>query len=234
MARTSRPTHHHRPERVYTLARLAYCSCGLRLRGETLVRKGRKEYRYYRCPGRRDGRCDSSNVPAATVEQAVVEHIAGHFTPPDVLDQMRDELRRMRHVPDEGLRAKRQRLDTALKRLGDRYTWQEIDETEYKAQRREVEQQIASLPLPVESNVIAFDRAATELLPFAEVIRETTAEHQRAIVGHIVEKVTITDREVTDIVVRLEARPFFSDLAEGEADVWRWRPRTDSNRRRAP
>jgi DNA invertase Pin-like site-specific DNA recombinase len=234
MARTRRPTHHHRPERVYTLARLAYCSCGLRLRGETLVRKGRKEYRYYRCPGRRDGRCDSSNVPAATVEQAVVEHIAGHFTPPDVLDQMRDELRRMRHVPDEGLRAKRQRLDTALKRLGDRYTWQEIDETEYKAQRREVEQQIASLPLPVESNVIAFDRAATELLPFAEVIREARAEHQRAIVGHIVEKVTITDREVTDIVVRLEARPFFSDLAEGEADVWRWRPRTVPTTLRQP
>jgi len=41
------------------------------------------------------------------------------------------------------------------------------------------------------------------------------------------EKVTITDRQVTDIAVRLEARPFFSDLAEGDADEWRWRPRTD-------
>jgi hypothetical protein len=97
------------------------------------------------------------------------------------------------------------------------------------AVRREVEQQIASLPLPVESNVIAFDRAATELLPFAEVVRETTPEHQRAIVGHIVERVTITDRQVTGIGVRLEAKPFFSDLIEGEEDVWRWRPRTDSS-----
>ena len=206
----------------------------LRLRGETLVRKGRREYRYYRCPGRRDGRCDSANIPAEAVEHAVVEHIAEHFTPPDVLDEMRDELRKMQHAPDEGLRSQRQRLDTALNRLGDRFTWQEIDEAEYKTQRREVEQQIAALPLPVESNVIAFDRAATELMPFAEVVRETTPEHQRAIVAYIVDRVTITDRKVAGIAVRLEARPFFSDLREGDEDVWRWRPRTDSNRRRAP
>ena len=147
---------------------------------------------------------------------------------------MRDELRKMQHAPDEGLRSQRQRLDTALNRLGDRFTWQEIDEAEYKTQRREVEQQIAALPLPVESNVIAFDRAATELMPFAEVVRETTPEHQRAIVAYIVDRVTITDRKVAGIAVRLEARPFFSDLREGDEDVWRWRPRTDSNRRRAP
>jgi hypothetical protein len=84
--------------------------------------------------------------------------------------------------------------------------------------------------LPVESNGIALDRAATELLSFAEVVRETTPEHQRAIVNHILEKVTITDRQVTDIAVRLKARPFFSDLTEGEADEWRWRPRTGAGR----
>lgn len=41
--RTRRSTHHHRPGRVYVLARIAHCACGLRLRGETLVRKGRKD-----------------------------------------------------------------------------------------------------------------------------------------------------------------------------------------------
>ena len=54
-----------------------------------------------------------------------------------------------------------------------------------------------------------------------------TASVEAAYLEHpIAEEVTTTDREVTDIAVRLEAKPFFSDLAEGEADVWRWRPRT--------
>jgi hypothetical protein len=164
----------------------------------------------------------------------VVEHLASHAAPATVLDEMREELKRMHHVPEEGLRSQRQRLDTALMRRGDRYTWQEIDEAEYRSLPHEVEGRIASLPLPVESNVIAFDRASTQFLPFADIIRETTSEHQKAIIGHIVERVVIANREVTDIEVRLEARPFFSDVHAGEEDVWRWCPRTVPTTLRQP
>lgn len=125
---------------------------------------------------------------------------------------MRDELRKMGHIPNDGLQAQRKRLNTALERLGHRYTWQELDEAEYKSQRRDIERQLSTLPLAPESNVAAFDHAAEHLLPLSEIIRDTTPEHQRAIVGHIVEAVTIADREVSDIIVRLEAKPFFSDF----------------------
>jgi DNA invertase Pin-like site-specific DNA recombinase len=228
LLRNRRPTHHHRADRVYLLARIAWCSCGLRLRGETVVRPGRPDYRYYRCPGRRDGRCASSNIPATVVETMVIDHLASHATPAGVVGAMRDELSLMRHVPDEGLRAQRQRIETAIRRLGDRYQWQEIEEPEYHAQRRKLEAVLAELPLAVDANVLAFDRAASTLLPFADIIQGTTPAHQRAIIAHIVERVTIDERAVTDLEVRLEARPFFADYHANEAPdgVWRWRPRT--------
>lgn len=236
LRRARRPTHHHRADRVYRLARIAWCACGLRLRGETVGRPGRPDYRYYRCPGRRDGRCASSNIPADVVEQAVVDHLASHSTPPAIVDVMRDELRTMRHVPDEGLRAQRQRITTAIKRVGERYQWQEIEEAEYRDERRRLEARLAELPLAADSNVLAFDRAAATMLPFADIISETAPEHQRAIIAHIVERVTIGDRAVTEVRVRLEARPFFTDYVAGQADeaaeedVWRWRPRTGADR----
>ena len=57
--------------------------------------------------------------------------------------------------------------------------------------------------------MIAFDRAAATLLPMARIIRETTAEHQRAIVQHIVESVEIHAGEVVGIAVRPKCDPFF-------------------------
>ncbi len=42
-----------------------------------------------------------------------------------------------------------------------------------------------------------------------KVIRETSPEHQQAIVRHIVERVVIQDGVVVGIDTRPEARPFF-------------------------
>jgi hypothetical protein len=78
-------------------------------------------------------------VPADAAERFVVEHLASHRTPAAVVALMRDELRALRHVPDEGLRAQRQRLEVAMKRLCDRYTWQELDQAEYRSERRKLE-----------------------------------------------------------------------------------------------
>ncbi len=208
--RASRPTHHHRPERVYPLAHVVYCVCGLRLRAETRVSRG-KGWAYYTCPGRRDGRCEQRAIRAAEADAFVVAHLAAHATPPELLAAMRDELRTLRHVPDEGLRTQRQRLQTAIKRLGERYQWQEIEEAEYHVERRKLQARLAELPLPVDSNVLAFDRTASTLLPFAAIIEGTTPDHQRAIVAHIVDRVTVHEQRVVGVEVRLEARPFFTD-----------------------
>ena len=106
---------------------------------------------------------------------------------------------------------RRQRLQTALKRLGERYDWQDIGEAEYKEQRAEIRAKLAELPPAQDSNLLAFDRAAATLLPFAEIVRDATLEHQRDIVRHIIDRVVIGDRDVDSIEVRMEARPFFAD-----------------------
>lgn len=76
----------------------------------------------------------------------------------------------------------------------------------------------AELPPPADSNIIAFDRAEDELLPIATIIRETTPEHQTALIRHIVERVTVTDGEVTGIELRPEARPFDASLVMAPPD----------------
>ena len=153
-ARRQRTGRYGSRSRVYVVGRVAWCACGLRLRGETLVRAGppRVSLLPLPRPPRRSllviqhpSRCRRSASSWSTWRAIA--------TPDGVVDRMRDELRTMRHVPDEGLRAQRQRIETAMKRLGDRYTWQEIDETEYRAERRALEERLAELPLPADSNV---------------------------------------------------------------------------------
>ena len=117
----------------------------------------------------------------------------------------------MRHLPDEGLRGQRQRLQTTVKRLGDRYMWQEIEETGIPRAAAELDARIAERPAPADSNLLASDRAASTLLPFAEIVRETTSDHRQRIIRHIVERVVIDGGDVVEIAVRLEARPFFAD-----------------------
>ena len=132
-----------------------------------------------------------------------------------------------------------------MKRLGDRYTWQEIGEAEYRAERKRLEAMLVELPLPAESNLVAFDRAAALYEEIGAILADTTREHQRQIVLAIVESVRATEGGVSEIRVRPEARPFFEDYVAGDAAtddeeapqraaVGYWRPRTDSNRRRAP
>jgi hypothetical protein len=149
----------------------------------------------------------------------VIEHLAAQRTPPGVVAMMREELTRLRHLPTAGLSAERNRIEVAMKRLGDRYVWGELDEGEYRAQRRALEAKRAELPAPVDSNVIAFDRAAATILPMATVIRETSVEHQQAIVRHIVESVEVDGGEVVGISVRAEARPFFADYGRAVVEA---------------
>ena len=202
------------PRRPYPLQRLVYCACGLRMRGEALVRPSRHEYRYYRCPGRRDGRCASPNARAEEVERTVIEHLAAHAAPPELVTLERDELRRMRHLPAEGLTGQRARIEAAMRRTGERYTWGDIEEAAYRAEMATLKVQLAELPSPVDSNVIAFDLAATTLLPLGTLIRRTAPEHQAALIRHIIERVVIEAGEVRDIEPRLEARPFFAAMRD--------------------
>ena len=125
---------------------------------------------------------------------------------------MRDELRRIRHLPGENLSAERRRIGTSLSRLGERYQWQEIEAPEYHCERLRLHGRLAELPAPADSNVLAFERAASAIIPMAATLRESAPEYKAQIVRHIDERVVIEDGHVVDIAVRLEARPFFDDL----------------------
>ena len=103
-----------------------------------------------------------------------------------------------------------------MKRLGDRYTWQEIGEPEYRAERKRLEAMLVELPLPAESNLVAFDRAAALYEAIGAVLSDTTREHQRQIILAIVESVRATEGGVSEIRVRPEARPFVADFVVGE------------------
>ena len=101
----------------------------------------------------------------------------------------REQLRQLRHIPDQAASLQPGRLEAALRRLNEMYMWQTIDVDEYQHQRAELTTKLAEMPPPVESNLIAFDRAASRLLPMGKVICETSPEHQQAIVRHIVGRV---------------------------------------------
>ena len=45
-------------------------------------------------------------------------------------------------------------------------------------------------------------------------LQGSTPEHQARLIRHIVERVVIADGQVVDVIVRLEARPFFADMRE--------------------
>ena len=81
------------PRRVYPLQRLVQCLCGLPMWAETQSRPGRRDFRYYRCPGRRDGRCSQPNVSADRAERTVIEHLAARRAPPELVALEREELR---------------------------------------------------------------------------------------------------------------------------------------------
>ena len=87
---------------------------------------------------------------------------------------------------------------------------------------------LAELPDP--DKLVAFDRNRRIMVTMSENIEQATRPQLQELMQLLVERVTAKDRSVDakSIEWTPPARPFF-----GEGEL-RWRPRTDSNRRRAP
>jgi hypothetical protein len=86
-------------------------------------------------------------------------------TPPDLVALMREELRNMRHLPDEGLRAKRARLEVARKRVGVRFQWGELTEDEYRDELGRLTAELTELPLAADSNLVALTGRSSRSCP---------------------------------------------------------------------
>ncbi len=132
-------------------------------------------------------------------------------------------------MPDADLAgSKRRRLETRLARLPKLFGWGDITDAEYRRQMDETRAMLAELPDP--DKLVAFDRNRKVMVTMAENVKGATKPQLADLVRLLVEGVQAKGRTVdpASIIWTPPARPFF------EPSALLWRPRTDSNRRRAP
>jgi DNA invertase Pin-like site-specific DNA recombinase len=224
--------------RTYALRGLIYCSCGARMRGDTRISRGRG-WSYYACPvadGRHqmevDGRpveCHARRVPAKEAERAVLSGLMTAALPPDAIEAVAAELRRRLESPTPGTSDReRQRLRTRMEQLRKQNEWGDLSDTEYRRLRAEVEADLLAIPGEADK-VIMFDRHRLVVQSLGDELAAATPEAIQQVVALLVERVETRDREVVGWVPTGAAEPFFD-----AAMLSLWRPRTDSNRRRAP
>ena len=215
--------HVHRASRhrFYLLAGLIRCGCGATMRGVPSVSRG-KEWLYYRC----SARCGAPTVRAPEIEAAVLARIAGGVVPSHLIEDAREELRDHLGVPrDEG--KLRRRMEVRRDRLAQLFAWGDIDEGAYRAQRAEIDRDLAMLP--DEDKLLLFDRHRRIMVQMAENIANAEPEELKEIVRMVIARVGVEGRGLGSIEWTGPARPFFEPEELGNL-----RPRTDSNRRRRP
>ena len=85
--------HPNRRRGSYLLSGLARCGlCGAAVNGNTVVRGGKREYKYYLCSrAKRRKDCASGRIPGQRLEQAVVESLLEHVIQPASLAELQAE-----------------------------------------------------------------------------------------------------------------------------------------------
>lgn len=149
--------------------------------------------------------------------------------PPDAIEAVAAELRRRLASPTPGTSDReRQRLRTRMEQLRKQNEWGDLSDTEYRRLRSEVEAELLAIPGEAEK-VVLFDRHRLIVQSLGDELATATPEAIQSIVALLVERVETRDRQVVGWVPTGAAEPFFD-----AAMLSPWRPRTDSNRRRAP
>lgn len=145
--------------------------------------------------------------------------------PPDVIEAAGAELqRRMESLTPGHSDRGRGRLRTRIEQLHKQYEWGDITDIEYRRARSEVEAALAAIPGDSDQ-VVLFDRHRSVV----QSVADATPEAIQSVVSLLVERVEADDRKVVRWLPTGSAELFFDS-----AMLSLWRPRTDSNRRRAP
>ncbi len=120
---------------------------------------------------------------------------------------------------------KRRRLEKALESLRKQHQWGDLSDDDYRAERREIEAALATLPARGTDTLVAFDEARARLLSMPEAIAAASPERRAEIVGLLVERVTATRQTgLTGLEWTAPAAPFFR-LVLSERAVWDSNPR---------
>ena len=172
--------------------------------------------------------CHARRVRAAETDAFVLDALRTFRLPDSAIEAVRAELERRRkaHKPGD-IDRQRERLEGTLARLGQRFDWGELPDTDYRQKVTEVRRQLAALPSP-DDKIILFDRYRSEVRSFPETLDAASDE-----------KVREFGRRCSSSAWR---RPtgrlpgWSGQLRRGRSSrllrCSAWRPRTDSNRRR--
>ncbi|MCY7419440.1 MAG: recombinase family protein [Chloroflexi bacterium] len=215
--------------RCYPLSGVFRCGlCGGTMSGQYNFSRDRAH------PGRRNYICRNCSaeprqrsVDADAADLAVRQRIAAAVLSDPDLDEMRDMLAARNGAPADNGRAMRDTIDEQIRRLDKMYLRLHIDEADYESQRRDLERDRSALP--TDNGLDAFDVRRVEFLGLAEAVLWMTPELLKEAIGGLCEAIYTDERGVGAIIWTRPARPFFNETVLREL-----RPRTDSNRRRAP
>ena len=126
----------------------------------------------------------------------------------------------------DGRSCSRRRLDRALESFRKQHHWDDLSDDEYRAERREIEAVVATLPAKATDTLVAFDEARARLLSMPEAPAAASPERRAEMVGLLVERVAATRTTgLTGLGLDSPSRPVFRRAVLSERAVWDSNPR---------
>ncbi|MEQ8677247.1 MAG: recombinase family protein [Aggregatilineales bacterium] len=201
---------------VYPLASLVVCLyCGSNLRGWAL----RNDRRYKDPAEDRSVDCsaDVKSIKAEVIEEQVEEIVLSLNFPEDWRERAINMLKE-RHQKPTYEKSQQKTLQDRLARLKDLYEMGDIDRNEYLERRDNIQQELNTLPLPVQSTVVDLE-LATELLEDTQRLwKAATLSERKMWLERLFEQLYEKDRRI----VGFKPTPIMSILLEinGNTDVF--------------
>jgi hypothetical protein len=215
---------------VYPFKGIAKCErCDRRLIGEPHRNK-----RYMACPTQRERHeCEQKGVQSSVMEDQVGEWLASLRIPDDWkadVDRLADMVRR----PEDQKPKDTASIEGQMRRLGELYFDGFITREEFVGRRRALEASLTGGPDQPSYDEQVLATAKRLIGDWSELWSKATPKQRADIVSAAFDEVRVKDKVIVSATL---ARPEYVALvatSEAARDGLSWRPRTDSNRRRAP
>jgi site-specific DNA recombinase len=191
--------------RTYSLSALMWCHrCGSKMRIQ-MSPKGRA--RIY-CAGRAEGLgCSNKGTFLDVYEAQVVWYLENFIIPEDYQAKILEAHRKLESVYDDS-NARKEALETTLKRLKELYRWGHISKEEYLVEYEDARRELGKLA-PVEDRSKLLEKLAHFLANVADAWKEATQEQRNKLARTLFERIQIEDNKVVFVKPRPELEPFF-------------------------
>ncbi len=185
-----------------TLMKCRKCNSGIRIHQSP---KGRP--RVY-CAGRSQGSdCDFRGTFLDTYEAQIEWYLATFHIPEDYRERIVADHAKLRQGYDD-IGKQKARLDKYLSRLKNLYSWGDIPEAEYHAQRTAAEQELRAL-IPPDVDGEQTEKLAHFLANIADAWKQATHEQRNKLAKALFEEIWAEDSRVVAVKPHPELEPFF-------------------------